>query len=156
ARYGEVRESAGRLGARMASQLHGIPTIKSYAAEDQALGALTADSRGYEATNRSAIKLSSAFVPLIRLAGLAGFVVTLVYGGFRTLNGTLAVGAYSVLVFLTQRLLWPFTRLGETVDLYQRSMASADRLLDLLELEREPADAGEDGPPERFREDIAF
>jgi ATP-binding cassette subfamily B protein len=33
----------------------------------------------------------------------------LLYGGWLTLHGELAVGAYSVLVFLTQRLLWPMT-----------------------------------------------
>ena len=33
---------------------------------------------------------------------------------------------------MTQRLLWPLTRLGETFDLYQRAMASATRVLDVL------------------------
>ena len=33
---------------------------------------------------------------------------------------------------MTQRLLWPLTRLGETLDLYQRAMASTRRILDLL------------------------
>jgi ATP-binding cassette subfamily B protein len=36
------------------------------------------------------------------------------------------------MVFLTQRLLWPLTRLGETFDLFQRAMASTNRVLDLL------------------------
>ncbi|MEM6531838.1 MAG: ABC transporter ATP-binding protein [Myxococcota bacterium] len=156
ARYATVRESAGRLGARLTSQLLGIPTIKSYTAQADALAALVGDSRDYERTNRRAIRLSSAFVPLIRMAILSGFVVTLVFGGFKTLDGTLAVGAYSVLVFLTQRLLWPFTRLGETVDLYQRSMASADRLLNLLDLEREPEGKGIAAPLELFSGDIQF
>ena len=155
-RYADVRASAGRLGARLTAQLHGIATIKSYTAQDRALAALVADSGGYERDNRRAIRLSSAFVPLIRMAILCGFVVTLVYGGFRALDGSLAVGAYSVLVFLTQRLLWPFTRLGETVDLYQRSMASADRLLDLLTLEREPTDAGDTLAPADYRQAIVF
>jgi ATP-binding cassette, subfamily B, bacterial len=35
-------------------------------------------------------------------------------------------------VYMTQRLLWPLTRLGETFDLYQRAMASTRRILDLL------------------------
>lgn len=156
ARYAAVRESAGKLGARLTSQLHGIATLKAYTAQATALAALREDSLGYEDTNRRAIKLSSAFVPLIRMAVLSGFVVTLVFGGFRALDGSLAVGAYSVLVFLTQRLLWPFTRLGETVDLYQRSMASADRLLNLLDLEREPVHSG--APPQDavFSGDIDF
>ena len=50
-----------------------------------------------------------------------------------TLNGALNVGAYGVLVFLTQRLLWPLTNLAETVDLYERAMASSRRILDLIE-----------------------
>jgi len=34
---------------------------------------------------------------------------------------------------MTQRLLWPLTRLGETFDLYQRAMASSTRVLDVLD-----------------------
>jgi len=77
--------------------------------------------------------LSAAFTPLIRMAILVGFTATLLLGGWLTLEGTLAIGAYSVLVFMTQRLLWPLTRLGETFDLYQRAMASSTRVLDLLQ-----------------------
>jgi ATP-binding cassette subfamily B protein len=38
-----------------------------------------------------------------------------------------------VLVFLTQRLLWPLTRMAETVDLFERAMASTRRILNLIE-----------------------
>ena len=62
-----------------------------------------------------------------------GFTATLLWGGLRTLDGQIAVGAYSVMVFLTQRLLWPLTRLGQTFDLYQRAMASTNRILDVLD-----------------------
>ncbi|MDE2509899.1 MAG: ABC transporter ATP-binding protein, partial [Elusimicrobia bacterium] len=64
---------------------------------------------------------------------LGGFLATLIVGGKMALAGELGVGAFSVLVFLTQRLLWPLTGLAETVDLYQRAMASTARVLDLLE-----------------------
>jgi len=59
----------------------------------------------------------------------------LLMGGLLTLDGGLSVGFYSVMVFLTQRLLWPLTRLGETFDLYQRAMASTRRVLDVLDTE---------------------
>ena len=35
---------------------------------------------------------------------------------------------------MTQRLLWPLTRLGEVLDLYQRAMGSTRRIFDLLEV----------------------
>lgn len=50
------------------------------------------------------------------------------------LNGNLNVGAYGVLVFLAQRLLWPLTGPAQVIDLFERAMASTKRILDLLEV----------------------
>jgi ATP-binding cassette subfamily B protein len=88
---------------------------------------------------------------MIRMAILVGFTGTLLLGGWFTLEGTLEVGAYSVLVFMTQRLLWPLTRLGETFDLYQRAMASTARILDLIEA----PDSLVDGDVDPTREEAA-
>jgi ATP-binding cassette subfamily B protein len=134
-RYRAVRDQAGALNSLLSNNLGGISTIKAFTAEQRELDRVGAESDRYRQVNRHAIKLSSAFVPLIRIAILAGFMVTLLYGGFRVLDGTLEIAAYSVLVFLTQRLLWPLTRLGETLDLYQRSMASTARIMDVLDTE---------------------
>ncbi|MBY5162709.1 ABC transporter ATP-binding protein [Salsipaludibacter albus] len=131
-RYAEVRERVGLLNGILANNLGGIATIKAFSAEQREIERVADASDDYQVVNRGAIKLSSAFVPLIRIAILAGFVVTLYLGGVQALEGVLAVGTYSVLVFLTQRLLWPLTRLGEVFDDYQRAMASVRRLLDLL------------------------
>ncbi|WP_395827747.1 ABC transporter ATP-binding protein [Elstera sp.] len=131
--YAEVREKAGLISARLANSLTGIATIKSYTAETREAEALGVDSQNYRAANGEAIKLSSAFIPVVRMAVLSGFMVTLVYGGWLALEDKLAVGAYSVLIFLSQRLLWPLTEMGATVDLYQRAMASTRRVLDLLD-----------------------
>jgi ATP-binding cassette subfamily B protein len=79
-----------------------------------------------------AIALSSAFVPIIRIVILTGFTAILYFGGLEVVSGKLAVGSYSMLVFLTQRLLWPLTDLGKTLDLYQRAMASTRRVMKLL------------------------
>ncbi|MEM8964162.1 MAG: ABC transporter ATP-binding protein [Acidobacteriota bacterium] len=131
-RYAAVRAEVSALNAQLANNLGGIATIKSFTAETRENDRIATASDRYRQVNRAAIRLSSAFSPLIRIAILVGFTATLVWGGFLTLDGGLEVGAYSVLVFLTQRLLWPLTRLGETFDLYQRAMASTNRLLDLL------------------------
>ena len=132
--YAEVRERVGNLGARLASNISGITTIKSFTTEEFEADRVRQDSDAYVAANRKAIAVSSAFIPIIRMAILAGFVATFLLGGWMTLEGTLAVGAYGVLVFLTQRLLWPLTELATTIDLYERAMASSRRILDLIEV----------------------
>jgi len=69
----------------------------------------------------------------VRMVIVVGFVAIMVAGGLLVIQGELNVGAYSILVFMTQRLLWPLTRLGQTIDLYQRAMASTNRVMDLLD-----------------------
>jgi len=131
-RYAKVRAAAGQMNALLENDLSGMATVQSFTAEANELRRVEALSDAYREANREAIRLSAAFTPLIRMAILVGFTATLLLGGWFTLEGTMAVGAYSVLVFMTQRLLWPLTRLGETFDLYQRAMASSTRVLDVL------------------------
>jgi len=132
-RYADVREKVGFLNGRLSNNLTGITTIKSFTAEDYELGRLEVESEAYRQSNRRAIALSAAFVPLIRMLILAGFTALLLYGGMEAVAGKMSVGTYSVLVFLIQRLLWPLTRLGETFDQYQRAMASTNRVMNLLD-----------------------
>jgi len=132
--YANVREKVGSLSTRLANNIAGIATIKSFTREKHELEQLEKESSAYVTANRGAIRISSAFIPIIRMAILVGFVATLIYGGKLTLDGQLNAGAYSVLVFLTQRLLWPLTRLAETVDLFERAMASTRRILNLIEV----------------------
>lgn len=131
-RYAAAREAAATLSARLDNNLRGMATIQAYTAEDFEAGHLRAASDGYRQTNAEAIRFAAAITPVIRLAILIGFVATLLYGGWLTLQGQLGVGSYSALVYLTQRLLWPMTRLADMTDLYNRAMASVKRVLDLL------------------------
>ncbi len=131
--YVGVRAAAARLGGKLAANLSGITTIKSQTAEAVEAGKIESLSQEYCQANGRAIEVSSAFIPLIRMAVLSGFIGTLVIGGSMAVDGAIGVGSYGVLVFLTQRFLWPFTRLAETIDLYQRALASTARVLELIE-----------------------
>ena len=130
--YRGVRDQVGRLSGTLANNLGGIATIKAFTAEERETERVGRESEAYRVANKGAIRFSSAFVPLIRIAILFGFTMTLLVGGRAVIDGNLQVGFFSVLVFMTQRLLWPLTTLGETFDLYQRAMASTRRILDLL------------------------
>ena len=155
-RYAAVRDRVGFLNSQLANNLSGIATIKSYTAENYEEGRVATLSNDYRQSNEQAIGLSSAFVPLIRMIIMVGFVATLVFGGIMVINGELNVGAYSVLVFMTQRLLWPLTRLGQTIDLYQRAMASTTRVMDLLDTDSKIADGTVSLPVTEIRGEVVF
>lgn len=130
--YAEVRGKAANLSEKLSGVIGGVTTIRAAVAEKAMVDTITKASEDYIVANRKAIKMSSAFVPIIRMAVLAGFLITLVVGGLQSLDGELSAAAFTMMVFLTQRLLWPFTRFGELIDLYERSLASAGRVFSLL------------------------
>jgi ATP-binding cassette subfamily B protein len=148
-RYEAVREQAAAINSQLANNLGGIATIKAFTAEQRETARITFESDQYRMANAAAIRLSSAFSPLIRVAILVGFTATLVWGGFLVLDDQLSVGLYSVMVFLTQRLLWPLTRLGQTFDLYQRAMASSKRIFEVLDTKPRLHDGPGDSRPVR-------
>lgn len=132
--YQKIRRQAGNLAAHIENNITGIKTIKSYTAENFEYNKIQTQSFVYKQASLSAMKVSAAFTPVIRMAIALGFIATLVIGGWYTIEGTLAIGAYSMIVFQTQRLLWPFTRLAMLVDVYERTMVSVQRALDILAL----------------------
>lgn len=131
--YMHVRESAGTLGARLGNNLIGIAMIKSYTTEEYELERLKKDSNAYRDAHCQSIAASAAFIPIVRMAIACGFVITIVLGGWYTLQGGLAIGGYSILISMTQRLLWPFIYLAKSMDVYKRSMASANRVFAVLD-----------------------
>ncbi|MBC3930620.1 ABC transporter ATP-binding protein [Undibacterium curvum] len=155
-RYAEVREAAGDVSARLNNNLLGLATIKAFATEDFEKQQIGEASNAYRRANARAIAVSSAITPVIRMAILAGFTATLVYGGWLTLHDELAVGAYSVLVYLTQRLLWPMTGLAEVADMYQRSMSAIDRAMNLLDTPIQIRYDGKALPQAQVSGDIRF
>ena len=155
-RYADVRERVALLSGQLANNISGIATIKSFTAEEYENQRIEELSDDYRESNSQAIKLSSAFVPLIRMVIVIGFFAIMVYGGILVLNGQLNVGAYTVLVFMTQRLLWPLTTMGQTLDLYQRAMASTSRVLDLLDIQPQITSGPDSLPLNDVRGEVAF
>lgn len=131
-RYLRVRNSAGALNAKLNANLSGIATIKNFTTEKYESEQLKQFSNEYAKANKHAILLSAAATPVIRIIIMSGFLVSLIYGGILTIDKQIAVASYSILIFLSQRLLWPLNQLGQVTDMYQRSMASITRVMGLL------------------------
>jgi ATP-binding cassette, subfamily B, bacterial len=155
-RYAAVREQVGILNSQLSNNLSGIATIKSFTAEKHEIERIRVDSNDYRRRNEHAIVLSSAFSPLIRMVIVAGFIAIMLFGGRMALAGDLNIGVYSVMIFMTQRLLWPLTRLGETFDLYQRAMASTTRIFNLLNTQPQIQDGTQRLPVETVRGAVTF
>ena len=130
-RYTKIRNDIENLNANLSNSITGILTVKSFNREKKESERITTSSQEVKSANYHAIRLSAAFIPIIRIAILFGFTATLLIGGFLALDGEIKVATYSVMLFITQRLLWPLTELGVIFDAYQKAMASFRRILNL-------------------------
>jgi len=130
-RYTKIRNDIENLNANLSNSITGILTVKSFNREKKESERITLSSNEVKSANYHAIRLSAAFIPIIRIAILFAFTATLLIGGFLALDGEIKVATYSVMLFITQRLLWPLTELGVIFDSYQKAMASFRRIINL-------------------------
>ena len=130
-RYTKIRNDIENLNANLSNSITGILTVKSFNRERKESERITVSSQEVKSANYHAIRLSATFIPIIRIAILFGFTATLLIGGFLALDGEIKVATYSVMLFITQRLLWPLTELGVIFDAYQKAMASFRRIVNL-------------------------
>ena len=153
-RYSKIRNNVESLNAHLSNSITGVLTVKSFNRKDREYKRIDEASKEVKTANYEAIKLSAAFIPIIRIAILFGFTATLLIGGFLALDGQIKVAMYSVMLFITQRLLWPLTELGMIFDVYQKAMASFRRIINLKETK--PLINGGNTFLEELKESIRF
>lgn len=134
-RYRKVREAVGELNSRMENNVSGMMVIQSFTAEDFERSRVEAASQQYQTANRYAITISALYTPLIRMGVVMGFAGVLLVGSYWILSGRgiLTVGELVLFAMMTERLLWPMTRLGTTMDDFERAKASIRRIFSVLD-----------------------
>ena len=120
--YHHIRFTVGELVARLENNLSGIGVIKSFTAEKYELERVQLASNHYKEANIQAIKISTLYVPIIRMVIAFGFAGVLLLGSYWVLSGSsvITIGELVLFSMMIQRLLWPLTRLGDMFDSYER------------------------------------
>jgi ATP-binding cassette subfamily B protein len=125
-------EAAGRLASLLNANLSGIATIASFTREDVEAQRIAQAGREVMEKKRSAYLLSSAYIPSIQMVVGAGFLATLVSGGFLVHEGKLIPGEFSLMSFTSLRLLVALGRVGVSIDNYQKVKLAVERVNQFL------------------------
>ncbi len=157
-RYQRVRESVGTLSNRLENNISGILVIKSFTAENYEADRVREVSKEYLDANHDAIKLSTIYVPLIRMLIAIGFAAVMLLGSYwiYTDSGKLTLGELTMFAMMIQRMLWPVTRLGRVFDEYERANASARRVFGLMDTPNSMQNPKPETKFENLRGAIAF
>ena len=138
-RYSRMREAVGELSNRLENNLSGIMVIKSFGTESYERKRVQEVSEEYKSANIHAIRLNSAYIPVIRIFITFGFAGSLLLGSYWFLEGKegITLGSLAMFAMMIQRLLWPVTGLGRILDDFERARASAKRIFGLLDSDKE-------------------
>src|SRR5581483_1272006 len=128
-----IQEYFSTITAQAQENFSGVRVVRAYAQEDHEIEIFQKMNREFVTRNMGLIRLSGVFTPMLQaLVGL-GFVAVLWYGGRQTLSGEMTVGQYVQFNSYLVMLIWPMIALGWVVNLFQRGMASMNRINTILE-----------------------
>ncbi|MEV7864023.1 ATP-binding cassette domain-containing protein [Streptomyces hirsutus] len=141
--YAVSNENRAALHSRLVNNLEANATVKSFCAEDHETERVDELSECYRESNHRTDRSTVLHTETVRVCTTASMVGMLLLGGRAVLNGSLRFEVFSPLIGLPQQVLWRLTRLGTTVDQYQRTLAAFDRVQHLRGLPVESDGNGE-------------
>lgn len=153
----DVQARLSDLSSRAEENLSGIRVIKGFRIEESEISRFNQCGLKFVRDKIKLANVESLFHPALDLVVALGMVVLLYFGGNMVIAGSLTLGSFIALESYMLKLSWPMMAIGWIINLYQRSMASMERCLQIL---REPTAASTDlqtseSAPENFSIEVS-
>ncbi|MCD7845176.1 MAG: ABC transporter ATP-binding protein/permease, partial [Oscillospiraceae bacterium] len=142
----EVQESDGKLRSWLQESVESLLIIKSFEAEDMAVGRTGEKTAAHKKARMKRKTFSNVCNVGFGAVMQGSYLFGLVWCGFGILNGTLTYGTLTAVLELIGQIRSPFANISGFVPQYYSMLASAERLIELEELPKE-ADGIKELPP---------
>jgi len=150
------RERTASLSDRLQQTLTGMRIVKAFGMEPHEVMRFRKETRELFAANLRAAKVLFLNAPAMEFLGVLCFVPLLFYAHARIASGTLSLGLFSVSLFSLFRMYDPIRKLSRIHVQFQKSMASAARILELLDTRIEIQDSPQAAALKGMRRSISF
>lgn len=136
-----IQQQYSRLAGKGQEVFNGIRLIKAYNRIDYEYGRFEEESENYRKRRLKLDMVESLFHPT--LVFLIGMSILLVVwkGGYMVIDNVITVGNIAEFVIYVAYLTWPVASLGYTINRFQRSLASWNRIRELLDHPEEVSDS---------------
>jgi ATP-binding cassette, subfamily B, bacterial len=141
-----ANQDANRLSAVIHGNVSSLSTIKSFGMADIEAERVALAGERHLATSASADRLAATYVPTLAMIVGSGFMATLVYGGMLVQRGKMAPGAYNIVGTTQLRMLAAIGQFGASLQGYQRTAVSLDRVYRILDMKPTIASAQDPVP----------
>lgn len=133
-------KQTGDVNGHIEEMFTGHKIVKAFSHEKRAIEEFDIINEELCESSRKAQFLSGILSPLINFANNAGYVIICVIGGYLIIKGQQDVGTITVFMTYTKMVMQPIVDLSNIANNLQSSLASAERVFDILEAEEEVDD----------------
>lgn len=127
-----TQQRLSELSNALQEDFGGIAVLRAYGAEPYRRRAVVNSSSHLLGANMGLVKVRGYLAPTLAALGSMGTLAVLWYGGNQAIAGKLDVGDLVEFSALLVRLVWPTVALGWMLSLWQRGMASWQRVEQVL------------------------
>ena len=135
-----VQGRLAEVATTVEENVTGVRVVKAFAGEDRQIAQLAHQARRVRWAAVQVADARARYAPLMENLPRLGMALTLLYGGYLAIDGTVTVGTiitFSSYVLLLQA---PFRMLGFFMMMSQRAAASASRIFEILDTPPEITD----------------
>ena len=135
------QRSLGHLNGHVEEMYTGHKIVKAFGREGSSIAEFTElNEKLYNAGWRAQF-VSGMIMPLMRFIGNLGYVFVAVVGGIMVTKGSITIGDVQAFIQYAQQFTQPITQLANFANVIQSTMASAERIFELLDEQEEIPEA---------------
>jgi ATP-binding cassette subfamily B multidrug efflux pump len=138
--YVDQQRALGQLNGHVEEMYTGHTIVKAFGREQQSMATFDEMNEKYYHAGWRAQFVSGTIMPLMRSIGNLGYVVVAVAGGIMVTQGMIAIGDVQAFIQYAQQFTQPITSLANIANIIQLTIASAERIFELLDEPEEISD----------------
>ncbi|MBO5279377.1 MAG: ABC transporter ATP-binding protein [Lachnospiraceae bacterium] len=155
-RFKARQEAVSDLTDFVQESFSGVRVIKAFVRKRSELKAFTKANQNAMEKNLDIARMQSVVMPLLDVIIGAASLITLVYGGYLTLNGEITLGRFVAFNQYVNMLVWPMLACGDAIHMFSQGGASIRRIREVFEEKPEIFDRDDTEEIEKIEGHVTF
>src|SRR5262249_52877008 len=118
--YRRTREKIANITAYLQETLSGVRVVRSFAQEPRHVSRMAVLNEENRAANMPTVYLNASYFPGVELLSAIGTAVILLYGGYRAIEGDVAIGVLVSFVGYLNAFFDPIQQISQLYTTYQQ------------------------------------
>ncbi len=154
--YRRTRETIAAITAYLQETLSGVRVVRSFAQEPRHLKRMGELNERNRQANMTTVYLNASYFPAVELLSAIGTAAILLYGGYRVIDGDIAIGILVAFIGYLQQFFDPIQQISQLYTTYQQGMAALDKIFELLDTPPDMVDAPDARDPGEIRGELTL